>query len=270
MKTKTTSPYENNPFMIGIEGLKLTFSHAKSVGIYSIVVSASLFVIYLIVSIISTIIDSFADNQSSPEQFTIVSPSELIVTLVGVFLGIVLYLVVTLLLFGVLEHAAATIAKGEKTTLKQSFLAVLRNFPAYLWLYILIIVKVFLWSLLFIVPGIIMMNRYLLAGTVFFAENKRGNQAIKRSSELVKNAWLTTYGGAWAWNLVSQGLATFVFWPGCMAVLYRQLSLVTDKQETKPSAHIFSWLILLVPISLALLFTLCVVLLAALIALAGA
>lgn len=275
MATKTTVPYENNPIMIGIEGLKLIFSQAKGVGIYSIVVTVAMFVVALMVYVVAFIIEVMqngleqgkvaADVYVGPSSF---DPMAGLLFVTSIVAGALIFMAVSLLLFGVLEYAAAMTAKGKTVTLGESFTAVLQAFPAYLWMYMIFTVKVLLWSLLFIIPGIIMFNRYLLAGTVFFAEGKRGNAAIRRSAELTKGAWLTTYGGAWIWNIISQGMAAMVFWPGCMAILYRQLAAVTDADQPKPAAHILSWLTLLLPIALAMIYIMLIVLLFALTAVA--
>ena len=261
---KKPVPYENNPFMIGIEGLKLIFTNAKSVGIYAIVVTSVSFllgILFYIISIIIDLVNDKPDTKNSSVEISTIDPVFAIGIGVLILLGILAYLAISLLLFGPLEHAAAMTAKGKQTTLKESFNATLRQFGPYLWLYILVTIKVLLWSLLFIIPGFIKMNRYILSGTVFFAEGKRGNAAIQRSNQLTKGAWLTTYAGTWIWNIFSQGLTMFVFWPGTMAVLYRQLSLKTDSREQKPPAHVLSWLTLLVPISLAVLYCIAMVLL---------
>lgn len=259
MATKSAVKYENNPFMIGIEGLKLIFTNAKSTGIYAIAVCGSIFVITFLVYLVAVIIDATAGTSSSASTYSYQANVDMAAMMsLAAFLGVgtLVYIALSLLLFGPLEYAAAMTAQGKQVSLSEGFKATLRNFPAYFWLYLLFTVKIFLWSLLFIVPGFIMFNKYLLAGTVFFAEGKRGNAAIKRSIELTKGAWLTTYGGAWIWGILSQGLTTYVFWPGQMAVLYRQLKDRTDANEPKPSAHVLSWLTLLVPIALMALYLL--------------
>jgi hypothetical protein len=265
MATKTNVFYENNPFMIGIEGLKLLFGNAKNVGIYSIALTAGMFVLAIIFYVVMVIIElATGSNMDTTNQVDVSfnpDATGLLVVTAAWVVGTLLYLAVSLLLFGPLEYTAAMLAKGKQVGLGEAFKATLNNFGAYYWLYILFIVKIFLWSLLLIIPGIIMFNRYVLSGTVFFAEGKRGNAAIKRSSELVKGAWLTTYGGAWVWNMISQGLATIVFWPATMAVLYRQLARVTDASKAKPAAHILSWLILLIPIAIAVLYLVFMILL---------
>jgi hypothetical protein len=130
----------------------------------------------------------------------------------------------------------------------------LKELPGYLWVNIIMLVKLFLWTLLFIVPGMIMAVRYRLSGTVFFAEGKRGNAAVKRSAELTKGAWFTTFAGYGLWNLITFNQIQQLVAPGVSAILYRQLRALTDAGESKPSAHWLSWLTLLVPIALILLF----------------
>jgi len=269
---KSDVAYENNPFMIGINGLKMFFNDAKPLAIYSIVATAAMivafigFIAVMIVTSAGISESEYAAMQRRDEAavqrflnpdgpFDVIAP---VAREVAIQFGLV---VLGLLIFGVLDYAAGRLATGKKAELGPAFKTVLGHFPAYLWMYVLMIVKVFLWSLLLIVPGIIMANRYILAGTVFFAEGKRGNAALKRSADLTKNAWLTTYGGVWSWSLISQGLAAYVFYPGATATLYRQLAPLTDAGKPKPAAHILSWLVLLVPIAVIVLYVLFMVML---------
>lgn len=274
---KSDVVYENNPFMIGINGIKLFFKDAKPLAIYSIAATATLIVLFL-AFIVGAIFagagmseSEFAAQQRRDEaalqQF--INPDGPLDVIVPVVREIAIqfgFIVIGLLIFGVLDYAAGRLATGKKAELGQAFRSVLGHFPAYLWLYVLMIVKVLLWSLLLIVPGIIMANRYILAGTVFFAEGKRGNAALKRSADLTKNAWLTTYGGVWSWSFISQGLATYVFYPGAVATLYRQFAPLTDAKQPKPAAHILSWLVLIVPIAVVILYILFMIMLFAFIA----
>lgn len=270
--SKTESTYENNPFMIGINGIKLFFNDARPLAIYAIAASAAI-VVALLMFIFAAFISGatmseaeFAAMQRRDEAATrqFLNPDGPLDVIIPVVREIAIqfgFIVIGLLIFGVLDYAAGRLATGKKAELGPAFKAVLGQFPAYLWLYILMIIKVLLWSLLFIVPGIIMATRYILAGTVFFAEGKRGNAALKRSADLTKHAWLTTYGGVWSWSFISQGLATYVFYPGATATLYRQLAPLTDSNAKKPAAHILSWLVLLVPIAVVVLYIVFMILL---------
>ena len=262
--------YENNPFYIGLNGLKLLFANAQSVAIYAIVLS----VIAFIVNLISNVIDAVnAINEKPGESMQPMintaqqAPVEMSALLIGgIIVASILFVFFVLFAwaYGILEYTGARLALGEKVTLKQAIREVAKQLASYLFVLVLVFVKIFLWSLLLIVPGIIMAVRYSLATTVFFAEGKHGNAAIKRSLELTKGAWLTTFAGSGLWNLITFSQITALLQPGVNAVLYRQLKDTTDNNETKPTAHWLSWTTLLVP--LAFIVLLLVVLVIAIIA----
>ena len=67
-------------------------------------------------------------------------------------------------------------------------------FWPYLGLSILTAVLIFLWLLLLIIPGIIFSVFYVFAVYVFFCEDKRGMEAIKRSKNLVKGYFWQIFG----------------------------------------------------------------------------
>jgi uncharacterized membrane protein len=264
-KTTHKQPYENNPFFIGLNGLKLFFANAQSVAIYAVVLSVVL-VIFSGVSKVIDVVDrsNYVTKSQLEEQnrvdrqaindFFSQDPARIAVA--GVLIASVVFIVVLvmLLLNGVLEYTGARLALGEKVNLMQAFKEVAKDLAGYLWVNIIVVVKIFLWSLLLIVPGIIMAVRYKLAGTVFFAEGKHGNAAVKRSLELTKGAWFTTQAGYSLWNLITFNQIPQLLSPGSSAVLYRQLRDVTDAGEQKPPAHWLSWLTFFVPIALAILF----------------
>lgn len=264
MAKSAPATYENNPFYIGLNGLKLFFASAQSVAIYAIVLSVVLFIFSTAVNVV----DSFGtfgmseteldardrETADSVRDFFAQDAGGLAVAGIIIASGIFLLIVVWLLLYGVLEYTAARMALGEKVELKKAFAEVGRNLASYVWLYVVITVKLILWYLLLIVPGIIMSVRYSLAGTVFFAEGKRGNAAVVRSAQLTKGAWFTTFAGYGLWNLITFSQITNLIMPGTSAVLYRQLRDVTDAGTEKPSAHWLSWLTFFVPLALAVLF----------------
>lgn len=259
---RNTQPYENNPFNIGLNGFKLFFENAQSVAIYAIVLCAVVF-LFNTASNVMDVIDgrsgmsrsqqNQADTQAIRDTMS-QDTGHLVVGGIVVASVIFLVILVMLVLNGVLEYAGARMALGEKVGLKQAFREVLKELPGYLWVNIIMLVKLFLWTLLLVVPGIIMAVRYRLSGTVFFAEGKRGNAAVKRSAELTKGAWFTTFAGYGLWNLITFNQIQQLVAPGVSAILYRQLRTLTDAGESKPSAHWLSWLTLLVPIALILLF----------------
>jgi len=254
--------YQNNPFYIGLNGLQLLFKKAQQVAIYAAVLVG----LGVLGGTTANIIDS-VNKVNDPESYNVstdtktidIKPSNVDVAVVliiaSVVLGIsVVIMLVSLYLYGVLEYTGAHLALGENVELKDALLASLKNLPGYFWVYVIMIVKVFLWTLLLIVPGIIMSVRYSLAGTVFFAEHKRGNTAVKRSAELTKGAWFTTFAGTGLWNLITFGQISWLVTPSANAILYRQLKATTDSGAKKPSAHWLSWLTFFGPIVLLLIF----------------
>ncbi|HEX8390487.1 MAG TPA: hypothetical protein VF597_03645 [Candidatus Saccharimonadales bacterium] len=268
--------YENNPFMLAVHGIDLFFKRALPVAIAVLVLAA----LNLASSGISSIPTGFSgnDNQPTPSTETAAPASgapqsvlaasdtnalnsfmEFIrnvpawvwatIAIVGL-LVLILGFFISVIYRGVLDVTAARLAKGQTTDLSEAFGGLFRQFWAYAWLRVIVGVKVFLWSLLLIIPGFIMSVRYSLAGTAFFSDGLRGNAAIARSSALTKGAWLTTYASQNILNLISGYAVAGLIQPGANALLFRQL---TDVEGDKPKAHLLSWLTLIVPIVLVLI-----------------
>lgn len=278
MQKQRTVRYENNPFMIGLEGVKLIFDRAKSVAIFAIVIS----VIGLLSQFVQTGVDlsrgtyfkseqqvAFEQKQSREEFVRFVeglSTQDFILIGVAAATALFLLILIGLTINGIFDHTAARLRDGKDTTLKEAFSDAFSHLASYLWLNIIVVTKIFLWSLLFIIPGFIMAIRYSMSGAVFFNEGLRGNAAVKRSLALTKGAWLTTFAGYALWNMISFGIIEALLKPGSIAVLYRQLASVTDAGQEKPPAHWLSWLTLLVPIAFVFFIIMIAILIAVLIA----
>lgn len=264
--------YENNPFFIGLNGIKLLFAKAQSVAIFAIVLCVLAFVGNTIANIVD-FATGYDDDQSrythdlrtidgkpapidtSVDASPITSGDMTLVIVIVVVIAVVLLvaILISLWLYGALEYTGAQLALDKEIGLKEALLASAKRLGSYLWLNILVAVKIFLWSLLLIVPGFIMAVRYSLSGTVFFAENKKGNAAIKRSAELTKGAWFTTFASYGLWNMMTFNQVTALLQPGTSAILYRQLRDVTDSNKPKPAAHWLSWLTFFVPLTLVIM-----------------
>ncbi|HRF28666.1 MAG TPA: hypothetical protein PL051_03450 [Candidatus Saccharibacteria bacterium] len=255
---KKAAEYQNNPFFVALDGLKALFNKASSVGIFLIVLS--------VLSLGGNAIPAPTEPTSRSEElaqrtqfesfFNEMSVSDwVVISLIG---GTILFVLILigLVIGGIADYTASKLASNEGTTLGEAFKEVMKHVASYLWLSVLIFVKVFLWTLLFIIPGIYMAIRYSLAGTVFFKEGLRGNAAIKRSLALTKGAWLTTFASHTLWNVITFGLMDAVLSPGTNGVLYRQYATLTDANKPKPAAHVLSWLTLILPFVLVFIFIL--------------
>lgn len=272
MATKTTvTTYENNPLFIATKGLELLFKHGISI---AILLLAFIGFGYLS-SIPSAFIPAPADDESTvsdfkggdsgqlaqipPEVWGIIVGVIAVIILVAIFIGIVVR--------GITDYAAARLAKGVQVNLGEALGAVFSHFFGYTWVLIIVAVKTFLWSLLFIIPGIIMSVRYSLAGVSYFDKQLSGNKAIQDSLNLTKGAWLTTYAAQTLLPLLTLGILQGLTTPGTSAVLYRQYRQVGE--GTKPPAHMASWLTLILPIVFVVLFAGLVLMIALLIAMSA-
>ena len=275
---KQAASYENNPFMIGLEGVKLVFKHAKSVAIFAIVLIGIGFLgqfVQLSIDIAKGEFTKSIEQQRRDEQQESeaierfvqgLQPEQLTLLGVGVATGVFLIIVISLTIAGIFDHTSARLRSGKDTTLKAALKDAFSHIASYLWLNIIIGVKVLLWSLLLIIPGIVMAVRYSLSGSVFFNEGLRGNAAVKRSLALTKGAWLTTFASQSLWNLITFGILQPLLQPGTNAILYRQFAEMTDTDTPKPNAHWLSWLTLVLPIALIVLFFLLILLIVVLLA----
>ena len=258
--TSTTTPaaakssaYENNPFFVATNGLDLLFKRAQTIGI--------LLAILVGISALSSLPSAFLPSNDQRQQTPAAQgsdatgfpsiPAEVWLIIVGVALLLVLvFSFVGIVIRGLLDYTAANLAKDKQTTISEAFRGVFGNFWGYTWVLVIASVKTFLWTLLFIIPGIVMSVRYSLAGVAYFDKKLKGNESVKHSSALVKGAWLTTNASQNLLNIITLGIIQPLLVPGTNGILYRQLSAAG---ETKPKAHVLSWLTLIIPLILGAL-----------------
>lgn len=243
--------YINNPFFIATNGMQLLFKHAKNVAI-----------LLLLLSIAGAIGQSEfsrytndASNSSAIENyFTSLEPSQLVTLVVSSVLISMAILVVSIMVSGINGYVAARASKGQSTSLNEAFNAVLARFGSYTWVYILMNVKIFLWTLLFIIPGVIMAIRYSLSSAVFFDQSNtlKGNDVLKKSSQLVKGSWITTFASYGLFNIITLGWISYFINASVLASLYGQYTDINRTGAKKPKAHWLSWIVLVLPFVLFL------------------
>lgn len=269
-KTPTKSPaYENNPFFVAVNGLELLFQKAQAIGIF--------FAILVGLSAFSSLPSAFMPVDDTPvtqEQVakedqafadgiaTIPVETWLLIGAVVVTILLVL-IVIGIVISGIADYTAAQLSQGNQVGFSEALRAVFSSFWGYLWLHIVIAVKVFLWSLLFVIPGIIMAIRYSLAGAVYFDKKLKGNAAVKESARLTKGGWLTTFASQSLLNIITFGIIELLLTPGTQAILYRQYREYDAAGLVKPKAHVLSWLTVIIPLLLILTIVLIVATLAA-------
>lgn len=233
--------YENNPFFIASSGITLLFSLAQGVG-----------VLFIILSVLGLFANLFSPGGSDGSSSDITSVFQgwglnewlLFSGAVGI-IGLAVVMI-TALFNGVGAYTSARMAQGESVAIGEAFRESFDKLWSFIWLQIILVVKIFLWGLLLIIPGLIMAVRYSLANVAFFDDTKnlRGNDAIKESLRLTKGAWITTYAATALFNILTLGAISSVISIGANAILYHQYEQTGDK---KPAAHWLSWLTLVLP-----------------------
>lgn len=251
------SVYENNPFFVAINGLELLFKKAQAIGILLAVV-AGLSVLSSPSSFIPPSSQSNSDSgplsakdqQQFTEWFTSVPTETWFLIAGGALFVLLLIITIGVIIRGIMDYTSAQIAHDNDVTISEAFRAVFANFWGYTWVLLIVGVKTFLWTLLLIIPGIIMSVRYSLAGVAYFDKKLPGNGSVKESTRLTKNAWLTTFASQSLFNIVTLGLVEQLLVPGTQAILYRQYKSFDVAGTPKPSAHVLSWLTLMIPVAL--------------------
>jgi hypothetical protein len=274
--TKSAVVYQNNPLLIAINGIKELFQKAQVIAVILAVI-AGLSAGGVMLNSPPDFIDAFngreggvqTEQQNTDSEPTVAidtksdefekdvklhTPEVLAVTgFVAVILSIFLVVAVLISTYvnAMIDYTIARVSRGKFVTFPEAFKQAAHSFFPYLWLQIIVGVKTFLWSLLLIVPGYIMSVRYAFAGVSFFDRGLRGNNAVKNSLELTRNAWLTTNASFVLPSIVTMGTVDALINPGARVTLYRQLdSTAVDK---RPKAHALSWVALALQIALIVL-----------------
>ncbi|HCH34953.1 TPA: hypothetical protein DEW05_05530 [Candidatus Saccharibacteria bacterium] len=189
-QSASSAEYENNPFFVGLNGFTRMFAYAKSLAIIFLVMSIAGFIANMTQERPEKGEAGEAAATPAIDSITI----EQILFIAGIasvfVLGIVL---ISVFINGLSSYASYAVAAQRKVTFQEAIKAVAKRYPAYFLMQLIIFIKVLLWTLLLIVPGIIMSIRYSLAGTSFFAKDLSAKESIKHSLTLTKGGWMTTF-----------------------------------------------------------------------------
>ena len=166
-----------------------------------------------------------------------------IVVFVILLVAVVVGTVFSVFVQGMFAHVALESEKGRTVSLNEAFTAVTKRFWRLFLARLLANLKIFGWTLLLIVPGIIASLRYKLLTYVIMSEPE-GSGAVAESHTRVKavtkGRLMEVFG--------VETVAAIVPFIGSLlsicggAALYRQLSHYTDNNIQKPAVHILNYL----------------------------
>lgn len=248
-ESTTPSPYINNPFFIAVEGIRRFFIHALAAAVLLVVLSAGNTInpgAFAPAPSTDDQVDSVPAEAVPGPEFTL-DPAVLITFGIIALVILAALVVIGTILGGIIYYSAARVSNNEHASLKDAWHATRDNFGAFLWLQILMGLKLIAWTLLFIVPGIIMYYRYSLASISFFDKGLRGNAAIKDSIALTKGSWLTTFASQTLFTYVSLGTLSTLVTVGASAILYRQFN--DTPLAKRPKAHELSVATLIITVA---------------------
>lgn len=240
VSTKQQTAYINNPFIIAIEGMKLLFQKAPTLAIILAILSALGAGNFM--SDQSTLTEDTAPIVANPALDPVVIAGTIVVVAIMLFGALIFGSIIA----GIFAFTAAELAKGRVVSFRQATKATVDRLWSFVWLQLLTIAKILAWSLLLVIPGIIMAFRYSLANLSFFDSDKKltGNAAIKDSLALTEGAWVTTFGAQVFFNIITLGLISPIVDTASKAILYRQFIELQQSDGTKPTAHPLSWVAL--------------------------
>ncbi len=261
----TQKPY--NPFFIALNGISLLFTNALSVGIVILLFSA------VSVFMASSDQDGQLKNKEDVNDFvqTVASLQPEQWAMIGLVTAVIVVfaMVAGAMLHGIQSYTALKLSRGEKTTIGEAFSAVLAQLGGYIVLYLWMNLKIALWTLLFIIPGINAYYRYSFAGILFFDKQLPHEKALKESSRLTKGGIITLLTSNMLFNIITIGYITNIITIATQSELYREYTKLDASGSSKPSIHWLSWLTIGLPFILIAGFIVLSITIAIIIALVG-
>lgn len=274
----TSEPYDSNPFTLSFNALGRLFDSNAGWAItllaLALIGGGVQFANGLIGSLASdektagtpTGTVTTADQASSlnPEQLLGILAIALIITiLISVFLFV--SFILQTFIGSMFAYVALQSEKGKKVTLGEAFGAVQKRFWRLLLAQGFANIKVFLWTLLFIIPGVIAALRYTLLLYVIMDEPETTKGVVAahtRVKSIVKGRLIEVFSLLFAANLIPIVSGLLQLSGG--AAQYRQLS--STPETARPKVH---WINYLLPIVLGILLILFIAIIALVIAVAS-
>jgi hypothetical protein len=245
--------YESNPFILAFQALGRMFDSNAIWAIVIIIFETIGFFFQGIGNLASLSSNQPADpsygsstSASSPEISVIIA----IIILVVIVLAVLVVIGTTISVFiqGMFSYVALQSENGKAVSFSEAFNATLKRFWPLLSAQLLAMLKIFGWSLLFIVPGIIAALRYALLPYLVMADNSitRAGEAHTRVKELTTGRLWEVFGVSTVAALVPV-LGSVLGLSG-KAALYNQLA----NHKDRPKIHWLNYIGLLL-IALALI-----------------
>ena len=247
-KPTIQQPESINPFVAMWHGVVLTVSKAVSVAVLLVITSVCIVTGNNFITAQQAKFKEPAQvEQAIQSLFS--TPTTTIALYAGVVLVISLSLfIMMVMVHGIQSYTAVMLSKGNSVTVREAFDATLAQFGSYIILMLWMYIKIALWSMLFIIPGVVAYYRYSFAGLLFFENKKyRGNAALEESTRLTKKGLLTLFASQYVPYLLTLGYGGNLSATGSLTTLYATYTDIAKKKLAMPRAHLLSYASLAVP-----------------------
>ncbi|MCA9338729.1 hypothetical protein KC939_00095 [Candidatus Saccharibacteria bacterium] len=249
---KATDPakqYNSNPFTLSFSALERFF---KSNLVWAIIILA-----FGLFGFLFQATGSMADTSDKPSGSSSVSSSHdafnnidsgVIITVVTVAVVLMLIFIVVggviqTFLTGMFSYVINQSEQGRSVSLSEAFHATTKRFWRLFWANLLAQLKIFGWTLLLIIPGIVAALRYSLLPYLIMNESEKEKGVVDSHTKLKT----VVKGRLWEVFGVSTVAAIIPFIGGIVGLagrgaLYRQLQYSYDHKTKRPKIHWLNYL----------------------------
>lgn len=241
--------YNSNPFTLAFDAMSRMFNSNSGWAIAIIVLGFLGAVWQGISNLLSLIPGDTSTTSSSTTSSTALSSGEAVavIILVAVIAVIVIGVIIVAAalqtyIMGMFAYVALQSEQGKSVTFSEAFHATTKRFWRMFWAQLLADLKIFGWTLLLIVPGIIAALRYALLSFVIMDDhNTKGVKAAHdRVKAVTKGRLIEVMGLCVAAGIIP--IVTGVLQYAGGAAQYRQLAHTYDEKIERPKVHWLNYL----------------------------
>jgi hypothetical protein len=236
--------YISNPFKLIFKGFSDMFKYNQTISI--------IILVFGIIGYLGNFNSPTYNFNSTPEQTsTAISneiPSisaEMITTLVIILLGVLMIiipiiLVITTIYQGAVAYTALQTSRKKTVSVNDALSAVFSKFWTIIYINLIVFLKVFGGTLLFIVPGVRASLRYKMVLMHMFDKNLNAKDSINQAKTTTKDHLIEVLGMSFASAIVP--FIGAVLDAGGQAVMYPQLINLKSSSAKKPDVHWLNYL----------------------------
>ncbi len=250
---KATNPakkYNSNPFTLSFNALERFFKANLAWAIVILAFGLFGFLFQATSSVANNVSEPSGDSSISSSSHSAFSNVDIgiiatVITIAVLFLLIIMVIggVIQTFLTGMFSHVINQSEQGKAVSFSEAFHATTKRFWRLFWASILAQLKIFGWTLLLIIPGIVAALRYSLLPYLIMNESEKEKGVVDSHTKLKA----VVKGRLWEIFGVSTVAAIIPFIGSVVGLagrgaLYRQLQYSYDHKTKRPKIHWLNYL----------------------------